>query len=166
MAAEAGDAGVWATGLVLCVSGFDKPERRRIEQTVTSAGGEYSTSLSRRCTVLLVPRDKISLQETQSSRKLDLYFNKRHKHTAKLLVRAWWSDCQKRELLLDTAAYGAEMQVSHMDHAPSLALMQSPVESCMVGMKIGQAYTSDTWVKRWCFGSRYWQHVMSLEHET
>lgn len=101
----------WAQGLVLAVSGFDKPERRHIEEIVTNAGGEYSTGLSRRCTVLLVPERAIHPHTGQSSKKLELYIKTRHKHKAKLLVKEWVLDCLKRGVLLDTAAYEVSLQV-------------------------------------------------------
>lgn len=107
MAAQA----CWARGLVLAVSGFDKPERRHIEEIVTNAGGEYSTGLSRRCTVLLVPKRAIDPHSGQSSKKLELYIKTRYKHKAKLLVKEWVLDCLKRGVLLDTAAYEVSLQV-------------------------------------------------------
>ena len=100
---------LWGTGLVLAVSGFEKSERRQIEHIVSSAGGEYSTGLSRRCTVLLVPACRLGAG--QGSRKLELFLNKSHKHKAKLLVKAWLLDCQARGVLLDMAAYEVLPQV-------------------------------------------------------
>ena len=101
----------WAQGLVLAVSGFDKPERRHVEEIVTNAGGEYSTGLSRRCTVLLVPKRSMNLHTGQSSRKLELYVKNRHKHKAKLLAKEWLLDCLQRGVLLDAAAYEVQLQV-------------------------------------------------------
>ena len=102
---------LWGKGLVLAVSGFEKPERRQIELIVSSAGGEYSTALSRRCTVLLVPQPSPDLRAGLGSRKLELFFKNGHKHKAKLLVKAWLLDCQARGVLLDMAAYEVLPQV-------------------------------------------------------
>ncbi|KAK9840414.1 hypothetical protein WJX74_009524 [Apatococcus lobatus] len=117
---------LWAQGLVLAVSGFEKSERRQIEQIVSSAGGEYSAGLSRRCTVLLIPRGSPDPQTGPGSRKLELFFKNRHKHKAKLLVKKWLSDCLKRGVLLDMAAYEVLPQgTTDRDQLPSPSLHQA-----------------------------------------
>ena len=102
---------LWGRELVVCMSGFEKSERHHIEQIVTSAGGEYSTGLSRRCTVFLVPTSISPSIDLPCSRKLQLFFRNRHKHKAKLLVKDWLLDCSRRGCLVPTTAYEVPTQV-------------------------------------------------------